>query len=183
MTRNEINDAYFEWMCQLVRSDHGYLQSRSYNKLLYCLHNIDFNYTIAMDSNRAEDGMGLRYRFGDECSYEPVIIANYLDIRPCSVLEMMVALAARCEDNIMYDPDIGDRTPQWFWGMVESLRLIEQDDDNFDEFYTIHAIEKFLNRDYRRDGSGGLFTVKNCAHDMRSVEIWYQMCWYLGETT
>lgn len=183
MTRDEINDAYFEWMYQLVCSNLGYLKSQSYHKLLRCLHSIDFNYTIAMDGNRAEDGIALRYRFGYEHSYEPAMIAAYLDMRPCSVLEMMVALAVICEDRIMYDPDLGDRTSQWFWVMVSNLRLDHQDDEHFDEFYTVHAIEKFINRDYKRDGTGGLFTVSDPMRDMRSAEIWYQMNWYLSELT
>lgn len=181
MTRNEIHDAYFKWMCQLVCSDPTYLRSHTYNKLLRYLHSRQFNYTIPMDGNRAEDGINLRYRFGHEHSYESAAIATYLDIFPCSVLEMMVALALRCEEAIMYDPDVGDQTPRWFWGMIENLRLEKEDDRCFDQGYADYTIDKFLNRDYKCDGKGGLFTVKDCKHDMRSAEIWYQMCWYLDE--
>lgn len=181
MTRHEVIGAYFDWMCQLVCSDQRYLRSKSYDKLLRFLHSIDFNYTIPMDGNRAEDGVCLRYRFGDEHSYEHSLIASYLDIRPCSVLEMMVALALKCEERIMWNPDIGDQTPRWFWGMIESLRLGSEDDRCFDEGYAYYTVMKFINRDYKRDGKGGLFTVKNPTQDMRSVEIWYQMSWYLNE--
>ena len=34
-------------------------------------------------------------------------------------------------------------------------------------------------REYAPDGRGGLFTIRNCEEDLRKVEIWYQLCWYL----
>lgn len=112
MTRSELNSEYFDWMCQLV-CNRRYTRGLSYQKLLRFLHNVDFNYTIEMDGNREEDGIDLRYRFGYENSYENAMISSYLDNSPCSVLEMMIALAIRCEEHIMDDPDIGNRTGQW----------------------------------------------------------------------
>lgn len=179
MTKDELNNAYFEWMYQLVCDERD--SEMSYRKLLYLLHDTDFNYTIPMDGNRAEDGTDLRYRFGYENAYDGPIIAAYLDDRPCSVLEMMVALAIRCEEHIMCDPDIGDRTGQWFWNMIDNLGLGDMDDEGFDKNYAERVIQKFLNREYKRNGEGGLFTVKHYRKDLRSVEIWYQMCWYLDE--
>ena len=176
MTRaDKIVDEYFEWMCGLVgRKVH-------YRRLLAFLHCVDFTYTIPMDSNRAEDGIGLRYRFGRERGYGGAETASSLDIRPCSVLEMMVALAIRCEEHIMGDPDIGDRTGQWFWGMVDSLGLSRMTDARFNAHLAGQEVRKFLSREYRRDGRGGLFWVRGCRRDLRTVEIWYQMCWYLDE--
>ena len=108
MTEIELNNEYFEWMCQLVCNER-YSRRLSYQKLLRHLHNIDFQYMLPMDGNRAEDGIDLRYRFGYEKEYEGPMIASYLDNRPCSVLEMLIALAFRCEEHIMTDPDIGNR--------------------------------------------------------------------------
>lgn len=65
MTEKELNNEYFEWMCQLVY-DERYTRRLSYQKLLNHLHNIDFQYSLPMDGNRAEDGIDLRYRFGYE---------------------------------------------------------------------------------------------------------------------
>lgn len=180
MTRSELNKEYFEWMYQLVY-DEKYSRRLSYHKLLQCLHHTDFFYIIPMDDNRAEDGTDLRYRFGYENSYEGPMIATYLDDRPCSVLEMMIALSIRCEEHIMDDPDIGNRTGQWFWNMIVNLGLGSMNDDKFDEDYVNHIVSRFLNREYGRNGEGGLFTVQHCKRDLRSVEIWYQMCWYLDE--
>lgn len=174
MTKNEINinNEYFDWLCQIV-------DNRFHGKLLKRLHEIDFEYIIPMDGNRAEDGIELRYRFGYEHSYDQPLIARYLDNRPCSVLEMMIALALRCEGDIMSNGEAGDQTYIWFWGMIRSLGLDEETDKCYDEIYIDDVIDRFLKRQYKRNGQGGLFTIEHCEHDMRSVEIWYQMCWYM----
>ena len=123
MTKNELNDAYFNWMYQLV-FDGRYSKRLSYQKLLRELHRIEFTYSIPMDGNRAEDGVDLRYRFGYENGYSSSMISVYLDNRMCSVLEMMIALAIRCEEHIMDDPDIGNRTGQWFWiGSIAEMAM------------------------------------------------------------
>lgn len=180
MTTNEIRDLYFEWMYHLVCNDR-YSKKLSYRKLMHYLYNIDFYYIVPMDVNREDDGIELRYRFGYENSYDPKTIAVYLDIYPCSVLEMMIALSLRCEEHIMNDPEIGNRTGQWFWNMIVNLGLGSMTDEKFDMDYTERIIKMFLNREYKRDGEGGLFTVKNSQKDLRTAEIWYQMCWYLNE--
>ncbi len=178
MTRKELNNLYFEWMYQLVDGE-GYSEGLSYRKLFKHLHETEFIFSVPMDANRADDGTDLRYRFAYEKSYDNRIIAAYLDDRPCSVLEMMAALSLRCEEHIMDDPDIGDRTGQWFWGMIRNLGLDSMDDSRFDAVYTDDIISRFLEREYSPDGGGGLFTVKNCMYDLREIEIWYQMCWYM----
>lgn len=178
MTEKELNNEYFEWMCQLVCNER-YSRGLSYQKLLRHLHNIDFQYVIPMDGNRAEDGIDLRYRFGYEKSYEGPMIASFLDNRSCSVLEMLIALAFRCEENIMNNPDVGNRMDQWFWNMIVNLGLGSMSDSRFDPKYTDDVIFRFMDRKYKRDGEGGLFTIEHCKYDMRSVEIWYQMNWYL----
>lgn len=178
MTRDELNNEYFEWMCHFVY-DEQYSGKTTYHKLMRRLHEIDFEYTLPMDGNRAEDGADLRYKFAYENHYDGRMIAVYLDDRPCSVLEMMIALAIRCEEHIMDDPDVGNRTGQWFWNMIVSLGLGGMADDRFNKKRVDIVIEKFLRRDYDWDGKGGLFTVEHSRRDMRSVDIWYQMCYYI----
>lgn len=178
MTETELSNRYFNWMYQLV-CDERYTQDRTYRKLLNHLHSVNFQYSLPMDGNRAEDGIDLRYRFGYEYGYEDFMIADLLDNRPCSVLEMMVALSIRCEENIMRDFDIGDRTAKWFWSMIASLGLTGMSDASYDAAYTDDVIFRFMNHDFKRNGKGGLFTVSNCKHDLRNVEIWWQMNWYL----
>lgn len=180
MTRNEFNDSYFCWMYHLVCDRDN--DTKRYKKLLYFLHSVEFTYSIAMDGNRCEDGIDLRYRFGYEENLEYTKVARYLDDKPCSVLEMMVALAIRLEEHIMADPEIGNRTKIWFWEMIKNLGLDGMSDDCFDEEAVDDIIHKFLERDYSSNGEGGLFKIeygKYSKYDMRDVEIWYQACWYL----
>lgn len=178
MTREELNDRYLNWMYQLVCDDR-YSKRTSYHQLFAYLHSRPFEFSIGLDSNRAADGEDLRYRFGSEQNYGDHLVARYLDDRPCSVLEMMIALSIRCEEHIMEDSEIGDRTGQWFWNMITSLGLGSMTDSRFDIDYVGETIDRFLDRDYERNGKGGLFTIEHPNRDMRSVEIWYQMCMYL----
>lgn len=180
MRQDELNIQYFNWVYSLV-CHCKYTKRLSYRKLLARLHEIEFTYTLPMDSNRAEDGTDLRYRFGYEMSYGRESIEAYLDNRPCSVLEMLAALALRCEEDIMYDPDIGDRVGLWFWTMLTNLGLSTMHDRNFDSVYVDSVIARLLHHEYGPHGEGGLFTVHNRREDLRSVEIWYQMNWYLNE--
>ena len=55
------------------------------------------------------------------------------------------------------------------------------DDNNYSELRVEEAIYRFMNRDYDSNGRGGLFIVNNPRQDLREVEIWYQMHWYLNE--
>ena len=177
MIKDDISNDYFEWLFDLV-CEGRFSKDISYRKLLMALHNTEFTYCISMDENRAKDGEDLRYRFINSQGYDERYVMAYLN-NPCSVLEMMIALAIRCEENIMDDPKIGDRTGQWFWGMVTSLGLGSMTDSRFDKDYVNETIRIFLDRDYEPNGRGGLFTIKNCDQDLRDVEIWYQLNWYL----
>lgn len=178
--RHAINNEYFEWMYNLVCGDR-YAKEISFRFLLNHLHNTEFTFSIPKDQNRAEDGIDLRRRFTMTCGYEEM--SEYLYDRPCSVLEMMVALSIRCEETIMDDPNVGDRTSQWFWNMIVSLGLGSMRDSRYDADYVALRIDRFLRRDYDPCGRGGLFTIKNCDRDLRDVEIWCQLCWYLDATT
>lgn len=175
MTRYDVKKEYFEWLCDLACKN-KYSNHISYKKLLTYLHSKAFRYSIPRDENRAEDGLDLRHRFVYELGYD-YEVEYYID-GPCSVLEMMTALALKCEE-IMDDPRVGDRTRQWLWGMIVNLGLGSMNDDRFDKTYVDEVIECFLDRDYDPDGTGGLFTIRNCECDLRDMEIWHQLCWYL----
>lgn len=175
---DRVNNEYFEWLCELI--DIGrFSKNVSYRSLLKHLHNIEFTWFIPHDDNRADDGIQLRRKYGLHC--DDLALSRYIS-GPCSVLEMMVALATRCE-AFMDDTLMGDRTGQWFWGMIHNLGLSPMTDSKFDIDYVDDIIARFLNREYEPDGKGGLFTVKHCAQDMRTVEIWCQLSWYLGSIT
>lgn len=183
ISQDSIINEYFEWLCSIVCS-HDLPKELSFKKLLMHLHTIDFKYLIKKDQNRAEDGKTLRWRFICGRDY-PEHYNNLLVCLdgPCSVLEMMIALAIRCEEDIMDDPRIGNRTSQWFWSMIVNLGLGAMTDVRFDKNAVDEAITRLLNREYEPDGKGGLFTIRNCDRDLREVEIWFQLCWYLDSIT
>lgn len=176
---DRVKDDYFEWLCEAIGA-RRFAKTVSYRKLLMRLHNINFTWIIPFDDNRADDGIQLRRTFA--ISRDDIMLAGYLS-GPCSVFEMMVALAIRCERDIMDDSALGDRTGQWFWGMINNLGLTPMNDTNYDVDFVNEVIVRFLNREYEPDGRGGLFTVKHCDRDMRTVEIWCQLSWYLDSIT
>lgn len=183
MTREQIQNEYFEWLSDLVCADQC-SDIATNHKLLAHLHDREFIYIIANDQNRAEEGEYLRYRFAMDAGYGDVAdwILDILD-SSCSVLEMMVALALRCEENIMDDPTVGNRTGYWFWSMIVNLGLGGMSDARYDRRIVDDAVDCLLNREYAPDGKGGLFRIRHCEYDLRSVEIWHQLCWYLDSFT
>ena len=178
MSRIAVKNDYFEWMCDLVRR--GRYDGRiSYDRLLRYLHNTDFIYTIRGDVDRAYDGIGLRHRFAlQNDTYDYDYIMETLR-GSCSLLEMMIALAIRCEESIMSDPRVGDRTGQWFWKMITTMGLGGMTDDMYNEIHIDWTIGRFLARDYEPDGTGGLFRVRDSGYDFRKITIWKQMCYFL----
>jgi hypothetical protein len=183
MTRDDILNLYFEWLLNIVCGVR-FGEEISFRKLITHLHNTEFRYVHPNDASRAHEGENLRHRFAITTMPE-VSEYDILDALegPCSVLEMMVALAIYAEEHIMNNPQIGDRTGQWFWRMITNLGLGDQMDNRFDRKYVEGVLKCFLDRDYEPDGRGGLFTIRNCGRDLRKVEIFYQLCWYLGTLT
>ncbi len=174
---------YFNWLCSFI-CDEEYdtlNRQKSYSKLLWHIFARPFVAILDRDQHRALDGADLRIRFCKEHGYPDdiaSIISNGID---CSIFEMMLALALRCEETIMDDADYGNRTGQWFWLMIVNLGLGAMSNEKYDEQTADYILERFINREYSPYGEGGLFVVHNPMRDMREVEIWYQMCWYLTE--
>lgn len=178
MVGGQLYSDYFTWMYDKVRSPNQVL---TYYSLFDYLSNVEFTAIIPMDWNRAEDGRNLRYIFAYEMGIPSSVITEAFGDTPCSVLEMMVALANRCENSIMSNTNYGDRTWLWFWNMVYTLGLGNMDDGNFSSLTASHAMYRLLNRTYEPDGTGGLFKIHDRSKDMRQIEIWYQMNFYLDE--
>lgn len=183
MTIQELRSSYFDWMSGLLTVDNPIIND--YRNLMWHLYGIDFRWSLDMDSNRCNDAYELKERFLQGISYSRKIsqnVKNRFLSDECSVLEVMVALAVRCEDHIMHNSEYGDRTGKWFYIMISNLGLKDYDDalripnwsDDIDS-----KIDNFLDRTYAPDGRGGLFWIKDCTADLRTIDIWYQMNWYL----
>lgn len=175
-----LNKKYFNWMYGLICDDPR-CKYESYDSLLTHLHDMEFTYIFPMDANREADGLNMRIRFAYETGTPKELVTRRFNNKPCSVFEMMFALCFSCEEDIMGDDEVGNRIGLWFWNMIDSLGLLDMTDDYFDEGHVDEVIGRFLSRKYERNGKGGLFTLHHCNEDLRVVEIWYQMLWYLDE--
>ena len=67
----------------------------------------------------------------------------------------------------------------WFWRMLDNLDLSWMTDRKFDSEYVYGQVSNFLDRDYEPDGRGNIIHIPGCKEDLRKIEIWQQMCWYL----
>ena len=168
--KEEFREAYYIWLCGKVYNTPKSYNS-SYNKLLNRLFERPFLWSVPIDQDRASDGYNLRRLFNDSMESEG----------PCTILEMMVGLSVRKEIDTMGNYAIGDRTGQWFWGMIASLGLGQMTDQNYDEGFVDYILDRFLTRRYAPNGEGGLFTIEDSSVDMRDLSIWKQSNMYLNE--
>lgn len=132
-----------------------------------------YKWSMPTDENRAMDGIRLRYLFDKNYASSHKSEAN--------ILEVLIALAKRCEEDIMQDPDKGDRSSLWFWTMFINLGLDEYPDHKFEITAVMNILERFLNREYTREGYGSIFYTTREDRDFRDADLWYQMAWYLDE--
>ena len=167
-----MNDAYFRWLIGLIGDE--YIE-RNYQKLLNKLYSTDYIWELDYDKNRAADGLFLRRLFTQETGiFVP-------DDGHCKMLEMMIALARKAENDIMYDPDYGDRTGYWFWTMIQNLGLDVYDDYYYFEAEVDRILDIFVHHRYEINGSGGAFPVRTKTRDLRKTDLWWQMNAYLEE--
>lgn len=161
---------YFLYLIDLI-------DGREYSNLLEKLHSVEYNAYIKGDDNRTSFGKKLRDEF-DGVYDGP--------FGGATILEVLVGLSIECENKLMYDEEKGDRTSSWFWMMLHNAGITYWSDENshrpdFEEA-TEEWIYIFNNRKYKRDGTGGnIFILKKPQKDMRKVELWYQLNWYMVE--
>lgn len=170
-------NAYRNWLVETVDGD-------DYRILFDVLYDVEFVWTIPDDAHRASSGRYLRERFesvsGMECDPEWVEW-------PCSLLEMLVALAMSME-GVLYDPDDASTTTEaCFWEIIDNLGLSRFDDDFLlsapqGAYDMIEDIcDTALGREYMPNGRGGFFPLAHPRQDQRSVSIWHQMQDYILE--
>lgn len=172
---DNIWENYGSWLVQ-----HVGFKKRGYSKMLRQLHGTSFHYVHPMDENRAVDGVRLRWEFLDEFKSDDVNGAFDCD---CSVLEMMIALAIRCDNEYIGDPR-NPRPDQFFWKMCENLGLDQFKNQGFSKVKEAEldaVLQNWMHHNYDFRGNGGLFPVKKTERDHRKLEIWSQMMEFISE--
>lgn len=172
-------DPYFDWLCILIGIDER-TTNRNYGMLARTLHSMEFRAKLPADTNRGMDGMQLRVEFLE--LHGP--FGSSTNRGPCTMLEFFIGLARRM--SFLMSGNAGrHRTEYYFWRLMDNLRLSKLTDDKWyylnGEFFTEDAIWRVLNRQFERDGSGGIFPLKKSMQDQRTVEFWYQMQAWIGE--
>ena len=161
--QEEIDYAYYDWLCALVDVHNSSVMVRH-------IHRIPFDWVIENDDNRCEDAIGLRDQFVYETQYN-----NYsFPSGDCSTFEVLVGIAVRMNDILM-GIDEKPKIDKYFWEIAGNLGLTKYSDiyisknGGMSNINTI--VDRLINREYKANGSGGLFPLKRAKEDHRDVEI------------
>lgn len=157
------NKRYLRWLAKKVDIDMSQNVDTSYVLLMTAMLDKEFYSVVDMDANRIDDGLGLREEyFGAEMPDDL-----------CSVLEVFVSLALRCESDILGGTASAGNI---FWDMLDNTGLDKFTDLQFDTDEVDYILDKILDREYGRNGEGGPFYAGNDFDvDMSKEELWWQM--------
>lgn len=161
---------YKDWLLWRV-----HFSRPGYGNLMKLLHTTNFKWSVPFDENRAADGMTYRDEFFGSCSLEEGSFA-----RPCSVLEMLVGLAIRIDNEFIGDP-AEEKPDIIFWEMLENLGLEEYTNKHWDYDAVCDILDEWLDREFDSDGEGSIFPIKDPFRDQTEIEIWSQMNDYIEE--
>ena len=169
---------YLDWIMKdrLLLTDR---EIKNYISLFNILFDMDFVWIHPLDENRASDGLALRSDF----EYETGMYISGLQSR-CTVFEMLAALAIRCENQLMRNFSMGDRTAKWFFMMLENLTLTDYDNRHWNASSRgriVSIIDDFLKRKYKKNGEGGAFPLKHSKNNQANEQIWDQLMAYINE--
>ena len=166
-------DSYYCWLIELIGDGHNELL---YQKLLWKLYSTPFFYELEYDRNRAVDGLQLRKKYIKHVLQKPYYDGNDGPDETCSILEMLIALAKRAEDNLIYNPCEGNNSSYWFWLILSNLGLDEYDDNYYFEGRVNEILTNFMHHLYSSDGqNGGAFPCPGIAQDLRKTDLWWQL--------
>lgn len=165
---------YGDWLVKLV----GF-ERKGYDNLMELMHMTPFTYTVERDRNRASDGQYLRGQYFDEVR---VGYAGQFDRYDASVLEVLVALAIRLDNEYIGDPGEG-HPEEIFWEMLENLGFDTPKARNahFRMHYCYEILVYWMERRYDRRGTGGVFPMRKTRRNQKKLELWDQAMEYVSE--
>lgn len=169
---------YFEWLLDEFKGTY-------YRRLFWKLFTVGFiNLENGPDdSSRIVEGLDLRDTF----------VKGHLGVvKSCgrnddvSFLEVLMALALKIDDKVMWEARYGDRYLDWFWMFLDNLGMSNATDGKWNrdwELFVDGKVEQTVYREYAEDGEGGIFQVDRRPNneDMRDVDLWRQAMWYFSE--
>lgn len=172
-----------KYFCWVVNNVYNREVSHEYDALMKYIFQKKYEYDNWYDENRKSDGLSMRRDWFRENEGFDISERDkkFRDTAPCSWLEMFVAFAMRIE-SLKADPDVGDRTPQWFWLMMTSLGLSKMTNAKFNPKEANKILHTLAYHEFNEDGSGGgLFVIHDPTKNMKTSDLWYQMQYYLSE--
>lgn len=174
--RNYYN--YFEWLLHGMNDNQWGYRTQEFSKLLNLMFKLRFKAVNHMDVIREEKIDDLR----DDFFYDHDEHIKDVPDMPAypTVLELLISLSYSMED-VMSNQKYGNRTADWFWGMIINLGLEDLDDDEFDEGYAVAVFSRWLKREFAPDGNGSPFPMRDPPCDMTGVDIWRSFLWYVNE--
>lgn len=179
MPELDLDEQYLEWLYGQVAPVKARTRTRTYWSLFNHLYGTIFVAIVPHDENRIADGKDLRYEF----------LAEREDLQgdlewmrsPCTMLELFIILARL----LAFEMD--DAPMVWFWHLMDTLGMKQFNDREYNEHpdhveeTVTHILDRVIWRNYRPDGRGGCFPLRDPDRDQRKVELWYQLNAYLLE--
>lgn len=100
-----------------------------YKSLIKKLLNIEYRHNI-INKDRYDDVIEYRKNYLIDNNISNEYILNKYRV---SVLEVLIVLSIRIEDEIMCSEKYGDRSCQWFWAMLQYTGLVAFYDDDYND--------------------------------------------------
>ena len=176
-----LPDKYYDWLLFKVCNSR---EKSEYSMILRDLASVEFYSSVDRDNNLIEHcKYYLREDFEDEAEANGFKI-DIPDSLPVSLLEVIIVLCVKAED-IMQSFDGVDYS-RWFWHMMKNSGLTFYTNYRYNKNGAFAHIKMILDRKYEPNGKDGLFYIRGLdlgAYDLREIELWYQLMWYLNEVT
>lgn len=160
------NNLYYVWLVSQVAVSGG----KTYNETFDIMHATEFQWTVANDDNRVQDGLDLRTEFMGDHNGEITLLG-------VSFLEVMIGLSRRLAFIA------GGEAPKWAWHLMKNIRLRKYSDplSHTGMRRVSDILDTVIWRQYHPDGRGGFFPLQNPSEDQTKVELWYQLNSYVIE--
>lgn len=172
---DELWDDYLQYL--IWRG--GLQKMTKFGRLFEILHHINFEYILERDENREGDGVELRDDYSIPYCFDVELEEAFYD-QKCSVLEMLIALSIRVDNEIIGDPS-KEHPEKFFMEMIENLGLDIFKGNQYRDADVIKIVRKWIDRKFNKNGIGSPFPLRYDCRDQRKLEIWDQMNAYISE--